>query len=276
MTEYEPAGGAAGAGSGQVRAERTTVAKPSSRWEPPMARPGRGSAWPQALEGARDITPLVIGVVPLAITIGVLMSTSSLSTAQAVASGPIILAGTSQLAALHLLAAGAAPQVIVLSAIVVNVRMLLYGAAFAPWFEHERPRKRLLLAIPIVDQLYFTCTARFDRRDLDGRGRRAYYTGAAVWLYGVWWLWQLAAYAVGPSLLDAADAVTVLAPLGLVGLVATSTTTRSASAAAGAAAAAAWLLHGVPFNGGLPLAVVVGVVVGSLGVGDRPQARGHR
>lgn len=217
-----------------------------------------------AVQGARDITPMTVGVIPLAITIGVVMSTSSLSTVQAISSGPIILAGTSQLAALRLLAADAVPPMIVLSAIMLNVRFVLYSTAFAEWFRDEPLKTRLLLAIPIVDQLYFTCVPRFERGDLDARDRRAYHLGAGIWLYGVWWLSQFAAYAVGPRLLSTADSVAVLAPLALVGLVARSTTGRAASTAAASATVCAWIAAGVPFNGALPLAIMTGIGFGSI------------
>jgi predicted branched-subunit amino acid permease len=217
-----------------------------------------------AIEGARDITPMVIGVIPLAIAIGVVMSASNLSTPQAILSGPTILAGTSQLAALELLAADVAPPVIVLSALTLNLRILLYGAAFSPWFERERLRTRLLIAIPIIDQLFFTCIPRFERGGLDARGRRAYHFGAGIWLYGIWWVTQLTAYALGPRLGGTADSIAVLAPLALVGLVARSATDRSTSAAAGVAALVAAAARGIPFNGALPLATLVGIAVGSF------------
>lgn len=245
-------------------ADAKTPADPRSSSEPPTRGSNRRLPWRVAIEGARDITPMVIGVIPLAITIGVVMSTSSLSTVQAVVSGPTILAGTSQLAALQLLATDTAPCMIVLSTITLNLRILLYGAAFAPWFEREPLKTRMLLAIPIIDQLYFTCIPRFERGDLDDRGRRAYHVGAGVWLYGTWWLTQLTAYAIGPRLLGAAGSVAILAPLALVGLVAKSTTHRSASIAAATAAACAWVAHGMPSNGALPFATVVGIMLGSI------------
>lgn len=225
-----------------------------------------------AIEGARDITPMAIGVIPLAMTIGVVLSTSRLSSAQAIASGPTILAGTSQLATLRLLADDVAPPMIVFSALMVNLRILLYGAAFAPWFEQERVRSKMLLAIPIIDQVYFTSIPRFERGDLDARGRRAYHLGAGAWLYGTWWLVQLSAYSVGPRLIAAADAVAVLAPLALVGLVAKSTTDRSAAIAAAAAVTCVWAGHGVPFNASLVLATIVGIGLGSLGAGDEERS----
>jgi predicted branched-subunit amino acid permease len=246
----------------------TSSSRTTHRREPRVERSHRLVA----IEGARDITPMAIGVIPLAMTIGVVLSTSSLSSAQAIASGPAILAGTSQLATLRLLSDDVAAPMIVCSALLVNLRILLYGAAFAPWFEQERLRSKMLLAIPIIDQLYFTSIPRFERGDLDARGRKAYHLGAGVWLYSTWWLVQLTAYSVGPRLLAAADAVAVLAPLAMVGLVARSTTDRSTAIAGAAAVAGVWAGRGVPFNGSLVLATVVGIGLGSIVADDAERA----
>ena len=137
-------------------------------------------------DGARDITPMVIGVIPFALAVGAAIGTSDLSTAEGLASGPIILAGSAQLATVQMLDAGAAPAIIVLSALVINARLLLYGASLAPWFADRPLRTRLLLAVPVIDQMHFTCSPRFERGDLDEPGRVAYYTGAALWLCGAW------------------------------------------------------------------------------------------
>jgi hypothetical protein len=61
----------------------------------------------------------------------------------------------------------------------------------------------------------------------------------------------------------------VLAPLALVGLVARSTMGRDESTAALASAACAWAAADAPFNGALPLAMVVGIGLGDAYSQDR-------
>ena len=153
-----------------------------------------------ALEGARDMTPMVLGVLPFAIAIGAAISTSSLTAAQGLASGPVILAGSAQLAAVQMLDAGTATVVVIVSALVINARILLYSMAIAPWFRDQPLRRRLLLALPIVDQMHFTVTPRFQRGDLDSSERVAYYAGAAAWLCGAWLATQALAIGIGARL----------------------------------------------------------------------------
>ena len=50
----------------------------------------------------------------------------------------MILAGAAQLATVQMLDAGTAPLVVIVSALVINARILLYSAALAPWFRSSR------------------------------------------------------------------------------------------------------------------------------------------
>ena len=213
------------------------------------------------LEGARDITPMVIGIVPFGVAVGAAVGSTSLGSA-GLASGPVILAGAAQLAVLDLLDQGAAPAMIVLSALLVNARILLYSASIAPWFAELPLARRLLLAIPVIDQMHFTCVPRFERGDLDQTGRVAYYTGAAVWLVGAWIGAQLAAAVLGAGLPPSAH-VEMAAPLALVGLLAKSVVSRPTAAAAGVGLGVSVLAVGLPFHSAVLAATVCGIAAGT-------------
>lgn len=217
----------------------------------------RRPAW----EGARDITPMVIGVIPFALAIGAAVGSSSLTRGEGVLSGPVILAGAAQLSVVQMLDAGAAPLVIVLSALMINARLLLYSASLAPWFRGEPLGRRLLLALPVIDQLHFTCTPRFERGDLDERERRAYYVGAAAWLAGAWCVAQAAAIVVGASVPDAVG-LDVAAPLALVGLLAKSAVDGRSAVAAIVAAAVTTAAVVLPFHSAVLVGALVGIVAG--------------
>ncbi|HUS44345.1 MAG TPA: AzlC family ABC transporter permease, partial [Ilumatobacteraceae bacterium] len=171
------------------------------------------------LEGARDMTPMVIGVLPFAVAIGAAIGASGLGRTDGLLSGPAILAGSAQLTSIEMLDAGTAPLVVVFSALMINARLLIYSASLAPWFAGHSRWSRLALAIPVVDQLHFTCMPRFERGDLDLRGRTSYYVGAAVWLAGAFVTAQAATVVIGANAPDALG-LEVAAPLALVGLLA--------------------------------------------------------
>ncbi|MCB9373545.1 MAG: AzlC family ABC transporter permease [Microthrixaceae bacterium] len=189
-----------------------------------------------AFDGARDITPMVIGIVPFGLAVGAAIGSSGAGVGAGLASGPVILGGSAQLATLSLLDGGATPAVIVLSALLINARILLYGASLATWFSDLPRRHRLLLAIPVIDQMHFVCVPRFEQGDLDQGGRVAYYVGAGSWLVAAWLAAQSAAVLLGASLPPSAH-VEMAAPLALVGLLAKSVSDRLRSLAAGIAVA---------------------------------------
>ncbi len=232
----------------------------------PAGCPARGAVAAEHgrpfVEGVRDIVPMVLGVLPFGLAIGAMIGTSSLTTAQGLFSGPGILAGAAQMSTVEMIEAGAAPVVIVLSALIINARILLYGAALAPWFREAPVGRRLLLAIPVIDQLHFTCTPRFERGDLDGRGRQLYLAGAAGLLVTSWTLTQAIAIVGGARLPDWVG-LRIAAPLALAGLLAKSTTSGAAVASAVAAAVIATAGVGLPLHSSVLVATLAGMAVGT-------------
>lgn len=250
----------------------------------PEARAGRRStAGALALEGARDMTPMVIGIVPFGLAIGATIGASSLDPAAGLASAPIILAGAAQLATVQMLDAATNPAVIVVSALLINLRILLYGASMAPWFAGEPLRRRLLLAIPVIDQTHFVCLPRFERGDLDRSGRVAYLAGAGTWLIAAWLASQAAAVLLGASLPPSAR-LDMAAPLALVGLLAKAVGTRPTAVAAVVAIGVAAAGAGLPLQSATLVATLAGIGAGvatatttaaSEPVGPEPRGAGR-
>ncbi|MFK8023797.1 MAG: AzlC family ABC transporter permease [Ilumatobacter sp.] len=212
------------------------------------------------IQGARDITPMVIGAIPFALAIGAAISSSSLTTVQGLITGPLFLAGAAQIATVQMIDDAVSPAVIIASALVINARVLLYSASLAPWFPGQPLRRRLLIAAPVIDQLHFTCTPRFQRRDLDVSERLAYYTGAAVWMAVAWTLTQ----AIGVFFahqIPAELGLDIAAPLALVGLLAKSAVNRSTVIASGVSGTVAVLGVGLPLSSATLIAIIAGVAV---------------
>jgi predicted branched-subunit amino acid permease len=216
-----------------------------------------------AIEGARDITPMVIGVIPFGLAIGASIASSSLSAAQGIASAPIILAGAAQISTIQMLDAGVAPLVIVLSALMINARILLYSASMAPWFSSESLGRRLLLAVPVIDQMHFTCVPRFEQFDLSARERRAYYAGAGTWLIAAWLGSQAIAITIGAAVPDAVG-LRIAAPLAMAGLLAKSTVGRDTIVAAGVAAVVVTGGVGLPLHSSVLVAAIAGIAAGTM------------
>ncbi|MDH3707789.1 MAG: AzlC family ABC transporter permease [Acidimicrobiia bacterium] len=222
------------------------------------------------VEGARDIGPMALSVAPFGLAIGAAVGASSVPDLAGWAGGPLILAGSAQLTAVEMIDAGAAPAVTVLSALVLNVRILMYGAAMAPWFRHQRLSRRLLLAMPLIDQLFLVAAPRFERGDLDERGRQAYYVGAAALLVGTWVLAQTVGVVAGVGL-PATWGLHLAAPLALAGLLAKSITGRPAAVAAAVAGLLAVVGAGLPHQSAVLVAALVGVAAGGVCARHAPE-----
>ena len=213
-----------------------------------------------ALAGARDMVPVAMGIVPFGLALGAMIGASDLDTVAAVASAPLILAGAAQMATLDMLETGVSAPIIVLSALLINLRILLYSTSLAPWFDSVPLHRRLLLAIPVIDQTYFVCTTRFERGDLDQQGRVAYYTGAGLLLVATGLGAQSLAVVLGASLPESAR-LEMAAPLALVGLLAKSTTTTPSTVAAAAGVGVAAIGVGLPLHSSTLVATLAGITV---------------
>jgi predicted branched-subunit amino acid permease len=200
----------------------------------------------------------VLGIVPFGLALGAVIGATSINPWAALASGPLILAGAAQLATLRMLEAGSHPVVIVASALLINLRLLLYSASLAPWFSGARLRLRLLLAASVIDQTHFVAVPRFERGDLGRRERVAYYAGASIWIVVAWLGSQSVAIVLGGELPDSAR-LDMAAPLALVGLLAKSVATRPAVLAAVGGVAIASLGAGAPFHSATLIATVAGI-----------------
>lgn len=223
----------------------------------------RQGSWRLARQGARDMTPMIIGIVPFGLALGATIGASSIDPWAGFMSAPLILAGAAQLATLQMLETGSHPVVIVASALLINLRILLYSASLASWFQGVRLRTRLLMAAAVIDQTHLVCTPRFERGDLDRRGRVAYFTGAGTWLVAAWIASQTVAVLLGAELPDSAR-LDMAAPFALLGLLAKSLTTRPAALAAVTGTLVVTIGAGLPFHSATLAATLSGIAMAVL------------
>ena len=105
--------------------------------------------------------PIVIGYLPIGLTYGVLAQKAGLSSLNAVMMSLLVYAGSSQLVAAGLFAAGAPAPSIVLTTFVVNLRHMLLSAAIAPFLKHWRKRELAAFAYQLTDETFALHAARF-------------------------------------------------------------------------------------------------------------------
>ncbi|EJN58508.1 hypothetical protein HSB1_29860 [Halogranum salarium B-1] len=204
--------------------------------------------------------PLLLGIVPFALVAGVAAAEAGLSTAQALGMSVFVFAGASQLAALDLLGSNAPLAVVVLTAAIINLRMMMYSASIAPRFRSVTGRVRAVLAYFLTDQAFALTVARYDT---DESGQRWYYVGASLALWTVWQVGTVVGVVVGAGV-PQAWGLEFAVPLVFLALLVPTLKDHESLAAAVAAGVVAVAGAGLPFNLGLILAAIVGVGTGML------------
>lgn len=209
----------------------------------------------------RDTLPLLAGLAPFSLAIGASMAATGMSPLTGVIGAAMLMAGTSQLAIIGLVDSGAGLFVAVGTALLINLRFVLYGAKFAQWFANEPLRLRLVMLIPLVDQNFVLCERAFVD-EADPAFRRRYYGTISVLLIVTFLGLQLVGFYVGASV-PAALGLSLAAPLMFTGLLAGALRTRPAIVAAASAAVVVVLGAGLPNGLAMPVAAIAGVVVAS-------------
>jgi predicted branched-subunit amino acid permease len=112
-------------------------------------------------EGFRAFLPVSIGLIPWAIATGMAMVSHGLSTIQALAMNLVVYAGTAQMATLPLMKLGSPIWLIVLTALVMNLRFIIFSAAIAPGFRQVNPLLRWISGYLLIDGVFATCKIKY-------------------------------------------------------------------------------------------------------------------
>lgn len=211
--------------------------------------------------GARDVSPILLGVVPFGLITGVVGVNVGMSELETIGTSLIIFAGASQLVAMQLMAEHASIAVIIMTGLVINARMLMYSASIAPHLNGMHPLKKAILAYGLTDQAYAVAITRFDQDDSDTISKPLYYLGAAIVMWASFNLTTaIGAYlgAVIPAHLNLEFAI----PLTFIALVVPSIKDRPALLAAAVAGVISLLANNLPFNLGLMLAAFIAIFAG--------------
>ena len=152
----------------------TAITDPAQPVPAPTGPPGV-AAW---REGARDVLPVLVGIVPFGLAVGHAMG-SSMSPDAAVASSVLVFAGSAQLTIAQMVGDGAAVIAVVGSVVLVNARLVLFGGAMAPQWTDASARFRAAAAYLLTDPVFALGLARGERPGTPAE-RRAYYIGAAL------------------------------------------------------------------------------------------------
>jgi 4-azaleucine resistance transporter AzlC len=210
--------------------------------------------------GARAMLPWAAGVTPFGLVIGVSAAQAGLPTLAGWLTGPLIYAGSAQIATIQMLDAGATPAAVIVAALLINARLIFYSAAMATHWRGTPMWWRLLAGYLLVDPSFVVGVERY-RKPGDRSGAHAHYLGAGLLLW-VTWLAAIAVGAIAGVRLPGWLHVEFLIPLYLVGQVVPRLAGASTRRAAVVAAVVAVVALAAPLHLGVPVAIVAGIAAG--------------
>lgn len=214
-------------------------------------------------QGAFDALAVTPGIAAWGLMTGVAMMKSGMSTAESVLMGVIVFAGSSQLAAIPLLAAGAPMWVILATGFCVNLRFVVFSAHLRPYFMHLPLWQRLVSGYLTTDLTYVLFTQRFPRHGGDGaqlRAQQAYLAGHC----GVTWVAWVGCSLLGivlANLVPTTWGLGFAGILALLGILCSLLSSRLRLAAAGVAGAAAVVAFALPFKLNILVAIAAAVAL---------------
>jgi len=209
-------------------------------------------------DGAREVLPLAIGVMPYAAVVGVLMRDAGLTVSEAMLFSVLVYAGASQLTAIDLMAAQTPVAIVLLAMLVVNTRFALYSMAAWQLMAAQPPRHRMVGAYLLTDQS-FVVTA--GHRERHSSSLWSFYIGAATLVWLAWQVSTLAGILLG-DVVPAWMPMGLALPLVMMSIVVSQARSRPTLVAAITAAIVAVMARGMPVGTGLLLAIIVGLTLG--------------
>lgn len=211
--------------------------------------------------GFRDVSPLLLGIGPFGLVVGVAAANAGLDPLLAVGMSVLVFAGAAQLAALELIRVDAPMAVVVSTAAIINLRMLMYSASIAPYFRTLEGRLKAGLSYVLTDQAYALSIARF-KAGTDMH-RPSYYLGVALPIWALWQASTLAGVLLGTGVPESWG-LEFAVPLVFLALLVPAVEDRETALAAGVGGSVAVLAAGLPLNLGLPTGATVGIVAGVI------------
>ncbi len=214
-----------------------------------------------AIKGAKAVAPLMLGIVPFGLISGITAANSGLSMGMALLMSAGIYAGASQLAVLQLVNDNANMLVVIYTALIINLRMMIYSLSIAPYLQNLQTRWKAVLAYSMTDQSYAISLVHFLNNPKEDV--KSFFFSASISIWLIWQVVTIIGYMMGSIVpmelgLDFAIPLTFISILfkGLVGWPGLITILVSAIVSV--------LASQLPMNIGLVIAAIVGIGAGSI------------
>lgn len=209
--------------------------------------------------GAKDMAGAAPGLAAWGLMTGVAMVKSGMSLVEVLLMGLLVYAGSSQLAAIPLIAAGAPLWVILATSFCVNLRFVVFSAHLREYLMHLSLPRRLLRGYLTADLSYVLFTRRHPRPAADAAGQQKqlrYLAGSCSVAWTSWITMSLVGIAFANAI-PTAWGLSFAGILALLGILCSLASTRLRALSAVVSGTAAVVAFALP----LKLNILVGIAV---------------
>jgi 4-azaleucine resistance transporter AzlC len=200
-------------------------------------------------------------VLALCIITGVAAVEAGIPPLEAIGMSLVIYAGAAQLAAIELIGRTAPVVIIVLTAVIINLRYILYSASLAPHFRRFSMPTKWLSAYVLTEQAYAVSITEFQTTAPSDRSRKWFYLGGAVFSWVVWQVGTIVGVALGGNV-PAGLSFEFAVPLTFMALLFSVLDGRPTEVVALVAGGTSVCFAPLPYNLGLVAAAGVGIITG--------------
>ena len=215
-----------------------------------------------ALDGVRAMLPLLLGVAPFGLVIGVTVAELGVPHLAGWSLGWLVYAGSAQLAAVGLLAGSASAGVVVATVAVINLRLAVYSAAMAPHWRGTSKAWRLVAAYLLIDPSFAVGTRSYDGSRPPRQAHLHYLGGALVLWAG--WLTVIGIGVTAGATLPPELRLQSIGPLYIVTLVVMAAGTTAAKVGVAVAVGTAAVASLLPLHLGPAVGMAAGLLAGSM------------
>ena len=218
---------------------------------------------PAYRQGFMEMLTIAPGIAAWGLMTGVAMAKSGMSTPDVLAMAILVFAGSSQLAAIPLLAAGAPLWVILATAFCVNLRFVVFSAHLRNYLMHLPRMQRLMVGYFVADLTYFLFTKRYPvpgTTDQERADQMAYLAGNATINWLSWTGCSVLGIALA-SYIPAAWGLAFAGVLALTGILCSLATSRMRVLSAFMGAVVAIMAYALPLKLNILVAIGVSVVL---------------
>jgi len=213
------------------------------------------------LRGCRAIVPSLAGVLPFAVVFGFALRNAGFNGIQSTFFSISMIAGASQLAAVQLYVNNSHIIMIIMTAVIINLRYSMYSLSLQPVMGNSPYIIRLLSSFLITDQSYAYTMTEFEKNPRNYL-LPLFLIGASFLIYISWQLGILVGYNLG-SFFPAKHFLNFVIPLIFISLLIPHIKGKDKMIAAITSAISAMILVPLlPLNSGMIISIITGIASG--------------